>query len=172
MKHLLSSAALLAGLLMPGAAVRAQEIKIGYVDSERILREAIPAKSAQAKLEAVFRQQQKELSDAAARIKAAEEKLYKDAPTLAEGERARRQRELEEQVREFERKRSRYEEEANQRRNEELAAVVDRANQVIRQIFDAEKYDLIVQEAVFHSKRIDITNRVIDALNASAAPAK
>ena len=146
--------------------VQAQELKIGYVNSERVLREANPAKAAQAKLEAEFGKREKDLAEMANRLKAAADKLEKEAPTLAESERGRRQRDLVEQDREFQRKRREFQEDLNQRKNEELAAVVERANKVIKQIFDQEKYDLIVQDAVHWSPRVDITKKVIDALNA------
>ena len=159
---------LCAAALAVGAAsaVQAQELKIGYVNSERVLREANPAKAAQAKLEAEFGKREKDLADQATRLKAAADKLEKDAPTLSESERNRRQRDLVEQDREFQRKRREFQEDLTQRKNEELSAVVDRANKVIKQIFDQEKYDLILQDAVHWSPRVDITKKVIDALNA------
>ena len=80
--------------------------------------------------------------------------------------------ELVEQDRDLQRKRREFQEDLNQRRNEELAAVVERANRVIKQIFDAEKYDLILQEVVFASSRVDITDKVIRVLNSPAAPGK
>ena len=157
-----------AALMLLGAGAQSQELKIGYVNSDRVLREAAPAKAAQAKLEAEFSKREKELNDIGARLKAASDKLDKDAPTLAESERARRQRELIDQDRELQRKRREFQEDLAQRKNEELATVVERTNRVIKQIFDAEKYDLIVQEAVFWSPRVDITDKVIRALNAPA----
>lgn len=166
--------AVLSALVLTTAAVPAvaQELKIGYVNSERVLREATPAKSAQAKLETEFSKREKELTDAGNRLKAAADKLDKDGPTLAEAERTRRQRELVEQDRDLQRKRREFQEDLNQRRNEELAAVVERANRVIKQIFDAEKYDLILQEVVFAGPRVDITDKVIRVLNTPAAPGK
>ncbi len=156
-----------------GAATAfAQELKIGYVNSERVLRDATPAKAAQAKLEAEFSKRERDLNDAGAKLKAAADKLEKDAPTLPESERNRRQRELVEQDRDLQRKRREFQEDLNQRRNEELAAVVERANRVIKQIFDTEKYDLILQEVVFAGPRVDITDKVIRILNAPAAPGK
>jgi outer membrane protein len=149
-----------------GMGTHAQELKIGYVNSERVMREAVPAKAAQAKLEAEFGKREKDLTDLGARLKAAADKLEKDAPTLSETERSRRQRDLVEQDREFQRKRREFQEDLNTRKNEELAAVLERANKVIKQIFDQEKYDLIVQDAVHWSARVDITKKVIDALNA------
>lgn len=156
------------GLWLAGAA-SAQELKIGYVNSERVLREATPAKAAQSKLEAEFGKREKELNEAAGRLKAAADKLEKDAPALGESDRARRQRELVEQDRDLQRKRREFQEDLNQRKNEELAAVVERANRVIKQIFDQEKYDLILQEVVFAGPRVDITEKVIKALNAAPA---
>lgn len=145
---------------------QAQELKIGYVNSERVMREAVPAKAAQAKLEAEFSKREKDLTDLGAKLKTAADKLEKDAPTLSETERNRRQRDLVEQDREFQRKRREFQEDLNTRKNEELSAVLERANKVIKQIFDQEKYDLIVQDAVHWSARVDITKKVIDALNA------
>jgi len=150
----------------------AQELKIGYVNSERVLREATPAKAAQTKLEAEFGKREKELNDAAIRLKAAGDKLEKDSPTLADSERSRRQRDLVEQDRDLQRKRREFQEDLNQRRNEELAAVVERANRAIKQIFDTEKYDVILQEVIFASGRVDITDKVIRILNAPAGPTR
>lgn len=149
-----------------------QELKIGYVNSERVLREATPAKAAQTKLEAEFSKREKELNDAATRLKAAGDKLEKDSPTLADSERSRRQRDLVEQDRDLQRKRREFQEDLNQRRNEELAAVVERANRAIKQIFDTEKYDVILQEVIFASGRVDITDKVIRILNAPAGPTR
>jgi outer membrane protein len=164
----LSVARMAAALAVAAAAlgVQAQELKIGYVNSDKVLREAAPAKAAQAKLEQEFGKRDRELNDLAVRLKGAADKLEKDAPTLPEAERNRRQRELVDQDREIQRKRREFQEDLNQRKNEELAAVVERANKVIKQIFEAEKYDLILQEAVFAGPRADITDKVIRALNA------
>jgi len=155
------------GLLAAAAAAPAQEFKMGYVNLDRVLRDASPAKAAQAKLEIEFSRREKELTDTAQRIKTASDKFEKDAPTLAEAERGRGRRDVVEQDREFQRKRREFQEDLNQRKNEELASVLDRANRVVKQIFDQEKYDLIVQEAVFASPRVDITDKVIKSLNAA-----
>ena len=165
----LTAIAAAAGLL--AGAANAQELKIGYVNSERVLREAIPAKAAQTKLEGEFGKRERELTDQAGRLKATADRLEKEAPTLSEAERSRRQRELVEQDRDLQRKRREFQEDLNQRKNEELATVVERANRVIKQIFDQEKYDLILQEVVFAGPKVDITDKVIKALN-SAPPSR
>ena len=148
--------------------VAAQELKIGYVNSERVLRESSIAKAALARMEADFGKREKELVEQASRLKAAADRLEKDGPTLGEAERSRRQRELVEQDRDLQRKRREFQEDLNQRRNEETAGIVERANRVIRQIYESEKYDLILQDVVFASARVDITEKVLRALNAQA----
>ena len=159
---------MMVAIAVAGASLtaQAQDLKIGYVNSDRVLREATPAKAAQAKLEVEFSKREKDLAELANRLKAASDKLEKEAPTLSESERNRRQRELVEQDREFQRKRREFQEDLNQRKNEELSAVVERANRVIKQIFEQEKYDVILQEVVFAGPRVDFTKKVIDALNA------
>jgi outer membrane protein len=159
----LSAAALIA---CSASLAQAQDLKIGYVNSERVLRESNVAKAAETKLQAEFAKREKDLTDLGTRLKTAGDKYEKEAPTLSEAERNRRQRELLEQDRDFQRKRREFQEDANQRKNEEYAAIVERANRVIKQIFDSEKFDLIVQDALHASGRVDITKKVIDALNA------
>ena len=175
MKNLAIQTLALAALFAAAAAAvpaAAQELKIGYVNSERVLREAVPAKAAQTKLESEFGKRERELNELGVRLKAAADKLQKEEPTLSESEKNRRQRELVEQDRDLQRKRREFQEDLNQRRNEELAAVVERANRTIKQIFDSEKYDLILQEVVFAGPRIDITDKVIKALNSAPAAGK
>jgi outer membrane protein len=153
-------------LVVAAWGAQAQEMKIGYVNSDKVLRDALPARAAYTKIEAEFGKRDKELTELSARLKSAADKLDKEGPTLGESERIRRQRELVDQDREIQRKRREYQEDLNQRRNEELAALVDRANKIIKQIADQDKYDLIVQEVIFASPRIDLTDKVIKALNA------
>ncbi|WP_423601019.1 OmpH family outer membrane protein [Roseateles sp. MS654] len=160
---------IVATVLLTGAATlgaQAQEVKIGYVNSDRILRETNLAKAAETKLQAEFGRREKALMDQETKLRAAAEKLDKDGPALSEAERGRRQRDLIEQDRDLQRKRREFNEDVTQRKNEELAAVVEKANKVIKQIFEQEKYDLIVQDAIHASPRVDITKKVIDALNA------
>ncbi|MDO8299260.1 OmpH family outer membrane protein [Lacisediminimonas sp.] len=139
--------------------------RIGFVSTERIFRDATPAKIATAKIEQEFSKRDKELQDLATRIKSLSDKLDKDAPVLSESDRVRRQRELSDLDKDFQRKQREFREDLNQRRNEELSAVLERANRVIKQIAEAEKFDIVFQEAVYASPRIDITDKVIKALN-------
>ncbi|MDO9285650.1 MAG: OmpH family outer membrane protein [Aquabacterium sp.] len=159
----------LSALLATTGLAQAQELKIGYVNSERVLREAAPAKAALARMESDFSKRDKDLNDQATKLKAAADKLEKDAPTLPEAERNRRQRDLVEQDRDLQRKRREFQEDLNQRRNEETAGIVERANKVIKSIFEGEKYDLILQDVVFAGPRVDITEKVIKALNSAPA---
>ncbi len=157
--------ALLAALLLPLASAQAQESKVGFVSTERIFREAAPAKAAQAKIEQEFSRRDKELQEMASKLKSMSEKLDKDAAVLSESDRVKRQRDLADLDKDFQRKQREFREDLNQRRNEELAIVLERTNKVIKQIAETEKYDIVFQEAVYASPRIDITDKVLKALN-------
>ena len=108
----------------------------------------------------------KELNDAGNALKTAVEKFERDAATLSESQRASRQKQLGEQDRDFQRKRREFQEELNARKNEEFQLVLEKANRVIRQVAEAEKYDLVLQEAVYINPKHDITDKVLKAINA------
>jgi outer membrane protein len=158
----------LAAALVASAPLAAQDLKLGVVNSDHILRDSIPARAAMQKLEAEFSRRDKELQEVGTRLKASVERFEKDGPVMTETDRARRQRELAEMDREFQRKQREFREDFNQRRNEELQGLLERTNRIIRQIAEQEKYDLIVQEAVYFNPRIDITEKVLRALNNGA----
>ena len=160
---------LLAALAL-AAPVMAQDFRVGFVNTDRILREAGASKAAQTRLEQEFSKREKELNDLGATFKTASEKFERDAPTLSETQRQQRQRQLADQDRELQRKRREFQEDLNARRQEELQQVLERANRVIRQVAEQEKFDLILQDAVYINPKHDITDKVIRALN--AAPAK
>lgn len=165
LRQRLQAAVLATALVGLPTVALAQQPKIGFVSTERVLRDAGPAKAAQKKLEQEFAKREKELQESVTRLKGLSEKLERDAPVMAESERAKRQREITEVERDLQRRQREFREDLNQRRNEELAQVVERANKAIRAIAEAEKYDIIFQEAVYASPRIDITEKVLSALN-------
>ncbi len=149
------------------ANVQAQEVKLGFVNIDRIFRDANSSKAAQTKLEQEFSKREKELIDLGNSLKTASEKLEKDAPTLSESQRTTRQKQLVDQDREFQRKRREFQEDLGSRKNEELQTVLERANKVVKQVAETEKYDFIFQEAVFVNPKHDITEKVLKILNAS-----
>jgi outer membrane protein len=152
-------------LISLGNAQAQESAKIGFVNTERIFREANPSKAATAKIEQEFSRREKELQEMASRLKSMSDRLDKDGPILSESDRIKRQRELADLDKDFQRKQREFREDLNQRRNEELATVLDRTNKVIKQIAEAEKFDIVFQEAVYISQRIDITDKVLKALN-------
>ena len=154
-------------VLSAAAVAHAQDFKMGFVNTERIFREADAAKQAQGKLEQEFSKREKELVDAGNTLKAASEKLEREAPTLSESQRNARQKQLVEQDRDFQRKRREFQEDLNARKNEEQQVVVERANRAVKQVAESEKYDVIFQEAVYVNPKHDITDKVIKALNAA-----
>lgn len=156
-------AALMAGFLLAPAMASA-EMKIGFVNTDRVFREAGPAVKAQKKLEKEFASREQELQKLAKQAHDLQAKLEKDGVTMSESDRHNKERDLANLNREFQRQQREFREDLNLRRNEELASVQERANKVIMSIAESEKYDLILQEAVYASPRIDITDKVLKAL--------
>ena len=154
------------GVLALAAQVQAQDFKVGFVNTDRIFREANTAKAAQAKLEQEFSKREKDLNDVGNNLKSLSEKFEREAPTLSESQRVQRQKQLLDQDRDFQRKRREFQEDLNARKNEELQQVLERANRVVKQVAEAEKYDVVLQEAVYINPKHDITDKVIKALNA------
>ncbi|MEY3938164.1 MAG: Chaperone protein Skp precursor [Pseudomonadota bacterium] len=144
-----SQVCLLAFGALGAIAVSAQEFKIGFVNTDRIFREASTAKTAQAKLEQEFSKREKDLVDLGNTIKTASDKFEREAP-------------------EFQRKRREFQEDLNTRKNEEQQVVIERANRAVKVVAEAEKYDVIFQEAVYINPKHDITDKVIKSLNATA----
>ena len=139
--------------------------KFGFVHTERILRDSAPAMRAQKQIEAEFQKRDRELAGIADQLKRMQDDLEKNGMTLTETQRRQREREFGDLNREFQRKQREFREDLNQRRNQELARVVEQANGVIRQIAEQEKFDIIFQEMpAYVSPRIDITDKVIKAL--------
>ena len=150
-------------------AAHAQDFKIGFVNTDRIFREASSAKAAQAKLEQEFSRREKELVDIGSTLKSNSEKFEREAPTLSESQRAARQKQLVDQDREFQRKRREFQEDLNTRKNEEQQLVIERANRAVKQVAETEKFDVVFQEAVYINPKHDITDKVIKALNAAVS---
>lgn len=163
----LTLAAVLGACTMAASPVWAQEFRAGFVNTDRIFREANMSKSAQAKLEQEFSKREKDLVDIRNALKTASDKFEREAPTLSESQRNQRQKQLVDQDREFQRKSREFQEDLNNRKNEELQQVIDRANKIVKQVAEAEKYDLILSEAVYINPKHDITEKVIKALNAA-----
>lgn len=140
------------------------ESRVGFVNAERIMRESVPATRAQKKLEKEFEKREQDLQRMGKQMQVIQDSLDKNGLTMTESERRGKEREFNDLNREFQRKQRDYREERTQRQNEELAGVLERANRTIRQIAENEGYDLILQEAVYFSPAIDITDKVIKAL--------
>lgn len=162
MKHSLKALLIAAGLLLCAPAFA--QIKIGIVNLDRLIREAPAAVSAQKRLQQEFQPREKELNALTEKIKAAQDNLSKNGLTMSESIRQARERELVELNRDLQRKQQAFQEDLTQRRNEALSALIEQANRAVRQMAQAEKFDIILQEAVYWSPAIDLTERVMKAL--------
>ena len=152
-------------LIVTGGPGFAQS-RVGFVSLERILREAPAAQRAQKKIEQEFSKRDQELAKLAEQLKKAQETLERNAVTMPDSERQKREREFGDLSREFQRRQREFREDLNQKRNEELSVVLESANRAVRQIAETEKLDIVFQneQVVWASPRIDITDKVIKAL--------
>ena len=155
---------LLAAVLLLGVGSASAEVKIGFVNSQRILADAPQAAKAKKKIEKEFEKRDQELQRLAKQLQTLQETMEKNSVTMSETDRRNKEREFGELNREFQRRQREFKEDLNLRQNEEMAAIFDRVNKVIKNIAETEKFDLIIQEAVFAGPRIDITDRIIKAL--------
>jgi len=161
----LTVGALVLALAATLAFAQGGEYKIGFVNTERLFREATPAKRAQQKLEKEFAGRDADIQKLSKQVRDLQALLEKDGVTMAESDRRNKERDLANMSRDLQRLQREFREDLNLRRNEELGSVQERANKVIQQIAEAEKFDLILQDpVVFASTRIDITEKVIKAL--------
>ena len=152
-------------LAVVAGVAHAVEYRIGFVNTERLFREAAPAKRAQQKLEKEFAPRDADIQRLSKQVRDLQALLDKDGATMAESDRRNKERDLVNQSRDLQRMQREVREDQNLRRNEELGSLQERANKVIRDIAEAEKFDLILQDpVVFASPRIDITEKVIKAL--------
>ena len=164
MKNFIRSIVAVALISLSQASAGA-ELKIGFVDQERITRESAPADRASKQLEKEFAPRAQEMQRREAQMKTMQGQLEKDALTMSESDRRTKEQELGRLTLDVQRMQREYREDLNLRRNQELGALFERANRVIKQIAEAEKYDVILQEAVYRNPRIDITDRVLKALS-------
>ena len=160
-----STLSLVAAALIGVSQAAVADTKIGFVNSDRVMREAAPAVRAQQRLEKEFEKRDQELQRMAKDLKAMQEELEREVPTMAESDRRNKERALNDLNRDFQRKQREFREDLNQRRNEELASVLDKANRSVKQIAESENYDIIFQESVYAKPKIDITDKVIKALS-------
>lgn len=155
----------LAASLPASSALASDAVKIGYVNTQRIFRDAPTAIKAAKKIEAEFTKRDQDLQRMAKQLQSLQESLEKNSVTMAETERRAKEKDLNELSREFQRKQREFREDLNLRQNEENAAIIEKANKAIKQLAETEKYDLIVQDVVWVSPKLDVTDKIIKALS-------
>jgi outer membrane protein len=138
--------------------------KIGFVNTEKLLREAPLSVAAQKKLEREFATREQELQKLAKQARDLQAQLDKDGVTMSDSERKTKERDLGNLNRDLQRQGREFREDLNLRRNEELGQIQERARKAIQEIARTEKFDLIVEQAVYVDPKNDITDRVMKAL--------
>ena len=155
----------LIGSLQLSYASAVEPLKIGYVNTQRLFRDAPAAVRAAKKIEQEFAKRDQDLQRLAKQVQGLQETLEKSGLTMAEADRRAKEKDLAELSREFQRKQREFREDLNLRQNEENAAIIEKANKAIKQLAESEKFDLIVQDVVWVSPKLDITDKVIKALS-------
>ena len=155
----------LMALLSVSHAFASETLKVGYVNTQRIFRDAPTAVKAAKKIETEFSKRDQDLQKMAKQLQTMQESLEKNAVTIAESERRTKEKDLNELSREFQRKQREFREDLNLRQNEENAAIIEKANKAIKQLAESDKYDLIVQDVVWVNPRLDVTDKIIKALS-------
>jgi outer membrane protein len=145
----------------------AEELKVGYINTDKVFRDSNAAIAAQNKLQQEFSKREKDLVDMGNTLKSDAEKFDRDAMTMSETQRSIKQRQLMDQDRELQRKRQEFQEDVKNRKNEEFKVVLDKANKVIKQMAESEKYDVLLQQVAYINPTLDVTDKVIKALNAA-----
>ena len=165
MKTKLATLMVALSVVLPAAQASAAELKVGYVNTQRIFRDAPTAVKAQKRIEAEFSKRDQDLQRMAKQLQGLQETLEKNSVTMSESERRGKEKELNDLSREFQRRQREFREDLNLRQNEENAAIIEKANKAIKQLAESEKFDLIVQDVVWVSPRLDVTDKIIKALS-------
>lgn len=151
-------------LLLASGQASAAEFRVGVVDTERILRESVPALKAEKKIEKEFAARDQEIKKITQQIRDIQTFLDKEGMTLPDAERRNKERELDSLNANLQRMQREFREDLNLRKNEELVVVLGLANKAIQQIAESEKFDLVLQEAVYRNPKIDVTEKVLKHL--------
>lgn len=164
-KSVLAASVCAAVTVLAAPLAQAADLKVGYVDTQRIFRNAPSAIKAAKEIEAEFSKRDQELQRMAKQLQGMQENMEKNSVTMSESERRNKEREFSEVSREFQRKQREFREDLNLRQNEANAAIIEKANRAIKQIADSQKFDLILQDVVWVSPKLDITDQVVKALS-------
>jgi outer membrane protein len=152
-------------MALPFAHWAGAETKIGFVNTERVFRDSPLAVKAQKKLEKEFQTRDQDIQRMVKQARDLQTSLEKDALTLSETDRAKKQKDLANLSRDIQHAQREFREDLNQRKNEEFSGVQDKARKAIMEIAEKEKFDLVLENVVYASPKVDITDRVLKALD-------
>jgi outer membrane protein len=141
------------------------DTKIGFVNTERVFRDSQLAVKAQKKLEKEFQGREQDIQKMVKQGRDLQSSLEKEALTMSEVDRTKKQKELANLSRDIQHAQREFREDLNQRKNEEFGSVQDRARKAIIEIAEKEKFDLVLENVVYASPKVDITERVLKSLD-------
>lgn len=152
--------------MLTSVSLQAAELKVGYVQVDKILKEAPQTAETGKKLEREFRPRSLELKKLQKQMAVIETDLEKEASTLSDSGRRSKQRQASGMRIEFNRKQRELREDINIRKNEELSILQDRINTAVKTVSEAGDYDIVMYGGVaYASTKIDITDKVLKLLS-------
>jgi len=145
----------------------ADDYRIGIIHVERILRQSKPARAAEARIEQEFKSRDTDLRKREQDVQAAGAQLAKDRPSLSPEQLAARERDLDVRTHDVQRQRQQFAEDLRARQFEELDKLKTRLDQVLTKYAKDRNYDLILQDAIWVGRSVDITDDLIKSLDAA-----
>ncbi|MBI4193441.1 MAG: OmpH family outer membrane protein [Betaproteobacteria bacterium] len=154
---------LLAAATLPAFA---QQVKIGYINPQRIEREAKRPQRDAENLKKEFAAREQQVRDTHEKVLALQSELEKIAPSTPSTDVDRKRREFARLAQQFEQTRRTFAEDLDRRRWEERQRFTRDVQAIVQKLAVAQKFDLVIEQAVHASRAIDITDQVIKALDA------
>ncbi|HKQ31355.1 MAG TPA: OmpH family outer membrane protein [Burkholderiales bacterium] len=141
------------------------ELKIGYVNTAKVIEEAPQGEAALKKLETEFSPRDRKIVEMQNRVKDLEQDMEKNALVMKEPDRRTKEYEIATLKRDLRRATQEFREDYNLRRNEELAALQKIVQKAIVDIARQENFDLVLHEGVVHAgSKVDITDKILKRL--------
>ena len=169
----LPAALLAVAALSSGVANAQTALKIGVINVGRLLEQSPQAESVTKKLQDEFAPRQRDIQAAQTRLQQQQDRFQKDSQVMGEDERLNLERQIRDGQRDLQRTQNEYLEDLNVRRNEEVGKLQREVLLKVQDFARAQKFDLVLGDAIFVSAALDITDEVLAVLKGpgAAAPA-
>jgi outer membrane protein len=164
----LLAATLAVAAVASGVANAQSNLKIGVINVGRLLEQSPQTESVTKKLQDEFAPRQRDITALRQKLQTQQDTFQRDAPVMGEEERLNLERQIRDAQRELQRTENEYLEDLNLRRNEEVGRLQREVLQQVQEYARAQKFDLVIADAIFVSTAVDITDEVLAVLKPAA----